>query len=111
MLVHIKIINAFGETEIRTQVTVLDTASFDEIDILHRDYSNVYPDCFVNFQWGANFICGQPENMRLDEIKVDRDEMTFDQYMGKWYLDVKRNLDEERADQEGEDMLREQDWN
>lgn len=60
-------------------------SDFDTLSLLHTEMEKQYPDCFVNFSWGDSFICGQPINMKLDEIAMENGTVTWEEYQEKWY--------------------------
>jgi len=53
----------------------------------HKALSESFPDCHVNFEFLDNedFIAGVPHNMELDQIKIDKGEMSWQRYMKKWH--------------------------
>ena len=58
-----------------------------EINKAHRKLKASLGVYFVNFSWddGKSFICGMPHDMEIDEILIELGDMTFDEYMRKWY--------------------------
>lgn len=86
MRIHVKLSNALTSKLVEFTITVEDTMNFEEIAALHSEIEETSPDCHVNFAWlrdgaeASSFICGMPTNMRRDEL-----ELTFEQYMAKWY--------------------------
>jgi hypothetical protein len=72
------------------EVNTLDY-SFQQMSNFHNRFKKRYPNAHINFSWlpkGAkqsSFICGMPLNMELDEIKLDKGQMSWDEYTEKWY--------------------------
>lgn len=72
-------------------------ATHEYIKNLHSSLQNKFPDCYVNFRWTnigsdkPSFIFGTPLNMKLDEIKIENGEMSFEAYCDKWYSSSDEN--------------------
>jgi len=93
MKIRIHVKNALTkEVEIDSVIDVINE-DMDIISANHQVFVEVYPDCHVNFEWpssnvelfGNNFIAGVPRNMELDQIKIDKGEMSWQRYMKKWH--------------------------
>jgi hypothetical protein len=91
MKVRIYIKNALTK-EIATDhvITVEDydkELMWTNMQLNHKALSESFPDCHVNFEFLDNqdFIAGVPHNMELDQIKIDKGEMSWQRYMKKWH--------------------------
>lgn len=56
----------------------------------HEAFREINPDCCVNMQWKCEgsewcFIYGMPLNQQKDEQLIEAGEMSWDEYMEKWY--------------------------
>jgi hypothetical protein len=91
MKVRIYIKNALTK-EIATDhvITVEDSDKelmWTNMQLNHKALSECFPDCHVNFEFLDNqdFIAGVPHNMEIDQIKIDKGEMSWQRYMKKWH--------------------------
>ena len=92
MKVRINIKNALTK-EIVTDHEVVVFEDYDKelmwknMQLNHKALSESFPDCHVNFEFLDNqdFIAGVPHNMELDQIKIDKGEMSWQRYMKKWH--------------------------
>lgn len=86
MEISIRITNAFTK---EVEMDFKDSLAESSIDKAHELFTEAYPNSFVNFVWGEDeaksFICGQPHNMKQDEIAQHAGLMSWDDYSGKWY--------------------------
>ena len=82
MKIEVESINQLTKSIEKFELLVSDINQIDEI---HSQYSKQNPDCNINFVWGKNFIFGIAYNQTKDEEKLDRLEITFDEYMERWY--------------------------
>lgn len=66
-------------------ITILPTL----VNEVHYALEKAYPDCFINFVWGApdqlSFICGMRYGQALDEKRLDAGEITWEEYCAKWF--------------------------
>ena len=92
MKVRIYIKNALTK-EIVTDHEVVVFEDYDKelmwknMQLNHKALSESFPDFHVNFEFLDNqdFIAGVPHNMELDQIKIDKGEMSWQRYMKKWH--------------------------
>ena len=96
MKVRIYIKNALTKEIVTDHVVVLfedydKELMWKNMQLNHKALSESFPDCHVNFEFLDNqdFIAGVPHNMELDQIKIDKGEMSWQRYMKKWHnMDV-----------------------
>lgn len=67
--------------------------SDQQIFEFHKWFKKKYPNAHVNFNWkpkgkSSCFIYGVPLNMELDEIKLNNNEISYEEYTAKWYGDI-----------------------
>jgi hypothetical protein len=91
MKIKVFIKDAITDKVIRNNEVNAPEYSFQQMEMFHNQFKNKYPNAHINFSWlpkGASqssFICGMPLNMQLDESKVDKGQMSFEDYSKKWY--------------------------
>ena len=96
--INIKIENALTHKVEVDSTIMVDKCDIDVISANHEAFSQVFPDSHVNFSWndGISFMFGMPHNQKLDEVKVDKGEMSYSDYFDKWYNQTAvRNNEEE----------------
>lgn len=97
-------IKIFIENALTNQTEFNETIEFPlswatpkNIKDYHAQLESCYPDSNVNFSWTnvgsdkPSFIFGTPLNMKLDEIKIENGEMSFEAYCDKWYSSSDEN--------------------
>jgi hypothetical protein len=78
--------NAFTGDTYKCSITFNQNLTKETIDQIHWLMSSNHPDDYVNITDNrGGFICGQPENMKLDDTKIAKGEMTLEEYVKKWY--------------------------
>lgn len=92
MQIFVTLTNAFKPENIINRIyDVPDSYPYEKINTVHEALSNIFPDANVNFRWMPptqqqhNFIYGVPVNQKLDEIRVEKNQLTWDAYMEIWY--------------------------
>jgi hypothetical protein len=79
--------------ETKTSLGTIECATFMDAVEKHKEISKEHPDSFINFvepegEFSGtmpSFICGQADNMKADERKLDAGLISWDQYTRKWY--------------------------
>jgi len=91
MKIKVLIKDALTEKVIRDNEVETPEYSFEQMCAFHNQFKRKYPNAHINFSWlpkGAkdvSFICGVPLNMELDEKKMNRGQITWNEYVEKWY--------------------------
>ena len=85
MKIKVSISDQLTQEKLELELLVLNSTSDAEIKEMHKELERKHPNACVNFDWDNNFIYGMPLNQRKDEERVDNLDITFDEYMEKWY--------------------------
>jgi len=91
MKIKVLIKDALTEKVIRDNEVETPEYSYEQMSVFHNQFKRKYPNAHINFSWlpkGAKdvcFICGVPLNMQLDERRMDKGIITWDEYVQKWY--------------------------
>lgn len=85
-MITISIIKYVGTEQVNDEVTYDLPITFEQMDELHREYSDANPDCWVNMAIDqGSFICGMREQQRVDEQLLDLKLITWDEYYKRSY--------------------------
>lgn len=91
MKVRVFIKDALTEKVIRDNEVITPEFSDKQMSLFHKQFETKFSNAHVNFSWQAkgsiskSFICGMPENMKADESKIESGEISYEDYMAKWY--------------------------
>jgi len=72
----------------KSQLPPIECRTFEDAQKMHHQLSLDHPDCFINFvedDAPKNFILGQAKNMQIDETRLDRGLISWNDYLNKWY--------------------------
>jgi hypothetical protein len=91
MKIKVKITDALTGEVIRDNEVETPEYSHEQMSEFHKKFERKYPNAHINFSWFPKrakqscFIYGMPLNMKLDEKKLDKKQITWEQYEKKWY--------------------------
>jgi hypothetical protein len=109
MQIKIKITNSLTREIVVDNKIEVDT-DFETVQANHECMRQAFPDCSVSFFFGKDFICTPALNEELDEAAYDRNEITFEQFVNKWYKDANGDIPDEEVERQV-DMLLEEEYN
>jgi hypothetical protein len=70
----------------KIELPSIDCRTFEDAQKMHHQLSLDHPDSFINFVEGPkNFIMGQAKNMQIDESRLDKGLISWNDYLNKWY--------------------------
>jgi hypothetical protein len=88
-MITITITKYVGNEQIKNETTYDLPVTFEQMDELHREYSEANPDSWVNMITTGSpensFIMGMREGQRVDELLLDIDLMDWETYKSKWF--------------------------
>jgi hypothetical protein len=86
MKVQVTLSNYLTKENEKFELLVPNESTYEDISKMHNDMSKQNPNCNINFSWnnGESFIYGMIYNQSKDEQRLDRCEISWDEYENKW---------------------------